>query len=362
MRNLGRGIVRRAPNFFLPGDVLIAEGAGLVVAGDQTVLLVERSGILPVGDGTEPSVAFDVAGAVQPGLSGRHEGRDLGGVALLVRAGVILTSPLGDPDRQVGVPAVNTFRGLDEVLGIGAVPMEAEEVDRASITLGDEVIQPLQTGRRAGDGGGTVASVDGFNTLPPQRNGIPDAHISLASLIGLVEGENVSPRFSNDLAVPVTKLLATPEHRDTLGAVAAGAASPGAPGVAPSNFSSCQEGLHVGHISIGPSQTGLSSSRSWFAGRDSSAAAAVRFAGGGWGLGARCLGGWRSGSRRVRRGSERRGLGCASSLLGGGAFAALGDGGRDVMSTGLLMFEVSSTDGFAGFSRSNEKRGSCNTG
>lgn len=115
----------------LPGDVLPAKIGNATRGADQPVLGVEVAGEL--GEGTEPSIAFDVISAVQEGLGCCQEGLDGGERTLLVLVGaVVLASPLGDPDRLSGELRVEALDGADEVVGVHAIVVEAQEVNLAN--------------------------------------------------------------------------------------------------------------------------------------------------------------------------------------------------------------------------------------
>lgn len=119
----------------LPVDVLAAEIVEGAAWGDQPVEGVEVAGEL--GKGAEPSITFDVIGTIQEGLGLRHEALDGTEGALLVLVGaVVLASPFGDPDRFARELAVEVFYGLDEIVGVHAVVVEAQEIDLQNIVRG----------------------------------------------------------------------------------------------------------------------------------------------------------------------------------------------------------------------------------
>ncbi len=102
--------------------------------------------------------------------------------------------PIRDPDLPAGEHFVEVLAVRDEGVGVRVVEVEGDDVDVVTIGFLHEPLDPLDTAGRGRDGGTNVdGRVDGFDVLPPKRDGLTDAHGGPIALSGFVEGEDVGP-------------------------------------------------------------------------------------------------------------------------------------------------------------------------
>jgi len=89
-------------------------------------------------------VTLDIVRGIHPFGNCLHECVCLGLIALSVRVIHVLAGELGNPDRllECGVEVLDV---LDECLSVNIIPVKGNDIDVASITVGNEVLHPDET-------------------------------------------------------------------------------------------------------------------------------------------------------------------------------------------------------------------------
>lgn len=107
----------------------------------------------------------------------------------MILSGIILTSPLRNPNRLLHRVIELGDLGL-EVGGGGTVVVETDEIDLAAFAFLHELGDPGEPGGRGCDGGRTtLVCADRRDVFPPEGDGSSGRGVGLAGLFGPVRDE-----------------------------------------------------------------------------------------------------------------------------------------------------------------------------
>jgi hypothetical protein len=204
-------------------------------------------------------VSFDIVRTIQEfhGLSEEVNGLLHGALGAPIE---VLAGPLSDPNFPVASSRVVVADILLKTRRSNVVVMQVNSIHDASVTLGEEALDPRQSiWIRAGGWRHEVISLslERLNVRLPKLDTVTDRHIGLSRLINFIHTNNSASVSTLDKTREGAYLVVTPQHGDTLEAeLFCLGGTLGTPGIQPRDSIRFVLGER-GVITIRPSKTNL---------------------------------------------------------------------------------------------------------